>query len=510
MKKTRLLFYLEPSCQSGAPFFHLNWAIQLNEIFNSFSTMGEAEGLFLLPSHLVYELKDKLHPKLKVIEVTQNELFQNFEQTTNLARHYYGFSWEPEFTEKYSRHLRKLCGGFEPDYCFTFNLPAPFLKQSFPGKLVLHQETGMFSRPPFPLTNFIDPFGQYDSTYLNRYKNELLNGSLTHVEQAELDRLKKIIVDDVIVPKNPFKEVDLFEGRQFKHKILFGLQFFNFNDFLGDLGVESQLDLLIQLLAAVGPKTAVVTTQHQEYRVLSYDVIQWLKKEFPNFIFRQDFDNWYSVSQYLMHNVDGVFTASSSIGLQALFSGKPFFALGSSGIAQLAHTHHLHEIVPALEKNQFESRDFALHHLLSHYYLPESVLKCPKRLVSWLSQIKSRYDQGKLGFGLAGKIDSPFEGGIFEELESLCRTRGIPSHIPNSSMIASLKNDPKFYAAYNKFEEQRIAFEASIKDREMLAQDVENLREELNRIYSSKSWKVLKFLKSVYAKVTTLSKSNQF
>ena len=68
---------------------------------------------------------------------------------------------------------KKAVGNFRPDLIYTFMSEVPFLKKIFPNVPVLHQEVGIFSRFPFPVSYFIDPFGTFSNGFLSKYGKEL-------------------------------------------------------------------------------------------------------------------------------------------------------------------------------------------------------------------------------------------------------------------------------------------------------------------------------------------------
>ena len=77
-----------------------------------------------------------------------------------------------------------------PDVIVCYESNAPFLTELFPRALFLHSTLGIFSRPPFPETSALDPFGVGKDSYLARCELSQWDRSLSSAERGRIARLK--------------------------------------------------------------------------------------------------------------------------------------------------------------------------------------------------------------------------------------------------------------------------------------------------------------------------------
>ncbi len=494
-----VLFYIEPTIQGENLSFNLN---QGETFINLYKTLSIAYpnilGKVLCSKNMAKNgLPTPCPNNLTVQTIKYKELQLHIKGCTNQISSFYKFNYCKGESSKYKELLLSKLDHFSPDLIFVFNTPAPFLKELFPKSLILHQEVGMFSRPPFPLTYYLDPYGQYDSSFIAKNSEQLKQLELSNEDRDKLIKLRDNYISEVFSAKDPFH--DLKETlSQFKKSVLLPLQYFNFSDFEADTGFSSQLDLIISTLSHLDPSTALIVTQHPNYRVLKQDFIESLRNEFPNFIYQERFDNWYGCSQFILHHVDAVISIYSSIALQALFFGKKLFSFGQGGIAQMAQCTLVSQFQTELEKKTVDQLP-AIHHLLSHYYIPKEKYEDPFFMKKYIDTLLTQNNYSNINFNLAGPV---FECKSYSDfyIENMI-TKNVPSHIPEWDGIESLKTDPRYYDFYTKFKKLQ-------KDFTIVGQHLQILELKLNRIEKSLIYKILKRCAYPVIKIKSYFKQN--
>jgi hypothetical protein len=125
---------------------------------------------------------------------------------------------------------------------------------------------------------------------------------------------------------------------QFTRLCLLPLQVSNYYSFDQQAGYRTQFEFLIDVLSMAPEHVGIVATEYNEWgSVLKTDGpgenVNYLRQTFPNLIFHSNFRRWCSPSQFFVPCVDGVWSVSSNVGLQASLFDR---LLGSPPTSHLA------------------------------------------------------------------------------------------------------------------------------------------------------------------------------
>lgn len=208
------------------------------------------------------------------------------------------------------------------DAVLLWETPVPFLEQMFPDAVIIHQMPGAFSRPPYPHTVVFDPVGLYRKGILHKYATEIQKGDAVNDNNCQL---AKRFCNEVKFSITQLQPIDTSKNPihlENKKTNLLPLQVSSHYAFACDNNYDDQFEFLLDVLKNKSEDTRLLATQyisaHTKDTPINEDVSKSIKNKFPDFIYHQDFDKIGSVSQYLLPLVDGVITASSSIGIQAM------------------------------------------------------------------------------------------------------------------------------------------------------------------------------------------------
>lgn len=313
----KVLFWSFPWASQGNVQFYKNCLV--NHLAIQASTLAEAghEVEILIPE--VFEIPAlNVRPNLKVVALSQAEVV-NVTSGRDMSAELY-VQHRKSFLPTMAELLRsKLASHY--DAILLWETPVPFLEEMFPDSLIVHQMPGAFSRAPYPATVVFDPVGLFKHGMLAKHANEILSqtpdASLTEALRQRVVRQLKDIA--------PFTRTMLDSSAKFKRLELLPLQVSAHYAFEADTGFASQSEFLNEVMIATPEDVGVVVTQyvHGHARDIAIDQnnLQSLQKKWPNLIYSPSFDDFPSISQYLLPFVTGVTTCSSSVGMQGLLWG---------------------------------------------------------------------------------------------------------------------------------------------------------------------------------------------
>jgi hypothetical protein len=185
---------------------------------------------------------------------------------------------------------------------------------------------------------------------------------------------------------NPF---DLGAARsKYRRLCLVPLQCSNYYAFDEQCGYRTQFEFLVDVLATAPADVGVIATEHLPWgpalkRGNFDDNLDYLCERFPNFIFTEKFRSYYYPSQFIVPLVDGVFSVSSSVGLQALLFNRVLGTLASTHLAGVAHATTIGGFFERLEAPAEPRNDF-LAWQLGHYLIPEHLFSNGASLSKYL------------------------------------------------------------------------------------------------------------------------------
>ncbi len=212
------------------------------------------------------------------------------------------------------------------DAVFLWENPVPFLISMYPDVPILHQMPGAFARAPYPSTLTVDPAGLYRDGLLHRDAQDIQKFSrVGALDRAEISKFLGSAKSLLSAGDDTGIEDVLSAAGQFRSYKLLPLQVSKHYAFKCDTGLSGQLDFLLKTLQGTSRDVGVVVTQYihrlTSERVLTAESAESLRRQYPNLIYSERFDEVDSVSQKLLAHVDGVETASSSLGVQAIGFG---------------------------------------------------------------------------------------------------------------------------------------------------------------------------------------------
>lgn len=373
-----LLFYIEPMKTFHRPLFHLPWwtfayrkiASLSNDPFHKFSFRVITSGA------IKEQIKNQDFAEfLEILEIDDEKLLTYFEgDYLKASLAWYHQTYSEEQISYTSETIKGLLGNWKPDIMISYS-PAPFLQRAFPLALLLHCEYGMTSRPPFSESFYFDPLGYYQYSYLSRYDATIRSVKFTEKDYQALEEYRNFFIN-LIDQRNPFKPLIEELRNRFKHLILVPLQASHNYWFDGNCKFKSQFHMIEWILKNTPQHIGVIFVPHPDFPVFTQDTLNYLRSRYPHFIYNDEFEQFGSVSQYILSSVDAVASVSSMVGLQALIWKKKIIALGESHLNFVADATSLEEI-EALLQQPTPNKDNILLWLLSHYYIPLSYVQDP-------------------------------------------------------------------------------------------------------------------------------------
>lgn len=334
----KVLFYINPMVVRGNPSFY-SGAIQKKLIPQAKLLLAAGHEVTFIVSEFDAARVVNLMPQAHVVGISQRELVAALGSTSNIERDLY-----KNANPKILANMRSMIETKVPesvDVVIAWETPANLFRELYPSAKIIHQMPGFLSRVPFPELYTLELEGLFHESMLTKQIDRI---RALPADPRAIGLLQSVRAEllSFIAANTPFTRAQLDPLGQFKQLILLPLQVTDQYAFLADSGYESQMALLMDVLANTPEHIGVVVTQYANAstaeKVLNHERYLQLKAIYPNLIFDQTFDSLDNISQYLLSAVDAVVTVSSSIGTQALLWSKSLITLGKSHMVGLA-TH---------------------------------------------------------------------------------------------------------------------------------------------------------------------------
>jgi len=304
----------------------------------------------LLDEHIDYDVE--------LIRVTQRELTNNWKyKPFELMEQWQTGLYNEEVLEYYCDLFKKKII-FKPDIIFTI-YSVPFLEKLFEDTLIFGHIIGIISRPPYPYTKSfaIGDLGRAFDCYTSKYWNSIKDyHQLTGTNKKMLDEFK-IKSKNILEKNNPYKELLKEYRKKFKYLYLLPLtQPFHLN--LARQGTyRSEFHFLLDVLDNTPDNVGIIVTTHPMLlNYLDKEMISALKKRYRNFLNDPSFVKYLSASQFLLPEIDGVISLSSSVAMQAMIFDKKIIAFGQTHLDCMRDVSSFEEFalkldMPAINKD---------------------------------------------------------------------------------------------------------------------------------------------------------------
>jgi hypothetical protein len=179
---------------------------------------------------------------------------------------------------------------------------------------------------------------------------------------------------------------------RFARRCLLPLQVSNYYSFDDQISYRSQFEYLFDFLSNAPRDVGVVVTEYVEWGPVLKSCgpsanLAFLRNAFPNLIFDERFRTYHSPSQFLVPEVDGVWSVSSNVGLQALLFDKLLGSPETSHLASVADA-----TTPAAFFDQLQhapsrpGNEALIAWQLERYLVPETLLNDGRWLRDYLER----------------------------------------------------------------------------------------------------------------------------
>ncbi|MDN3513521.1 MAG: hypothetical protein NG747_03865 [Candidatus Brocadia sp.] len=442
----KILFYIEPRIDIGMPYLRAFWLNGfatgiINTLIKS-SIAHKFEYCIAINEPLAEKYGKSNFNDNSIRIITQKELFPSFiGDAVDLSIAWYRETYTDEQISYYVSLMTGHFSDFNPDIIITFT-PVPYLRKAFPHALILHHEVSFFSKSPYPWVPYFDPSGMYfgKSSFLNKFQNDIKKFPLTVTQQALLNIFKKEC-QTVIRERSPFAKILIPLKENFDHLILLPLVGDRHYGFEGPckLNMKNEYQYIVHILEQIPRNIGVVVTYPpQLLNPYGNETIAFLEKQYPHFIYHDEFEKYCSVSQYLLAYVDMVVGLGTSICFQTLMWDNKFIDLGDMSI--IADSFDLGAIEEVL-KREHQNKDNILYWLLTRYAIQKHYLYDPEWLSRFLVSSLDKFRKGRITLDFYEPIDS--DENIFENL-----MKGIDKNIPCMNPITSYNRLKSFHQTF--------------------------------------------------------------
>ena len=237
-------------------------------------------------------------------------------------------------------------------------------------------ERGYFGRDPYSISFYFDHLGTHGQSAVARIGRLKLAAPITSDGRALVSAFRSQMAV-AFNSLDPFRSEDF--RNYFKRLCLLPLQTSNAFSFDGLVKYRTQFEYLYDVLAAAPKDVGVIVTEHPYgepvlKRSGPYANIEALRGTFSNLIFLDEFRRYELPSQFLVRQVDGVWTVSSSVGYQALLFNRLLGSPPSTELSNVADATTLEDFFALLGRRKPTNADSFLAWLLERYLVPATLL----------------------------------------------------------------------------------------------------------------------------------------
>ena len=387
-----ILFFVEPLIQMDNPNIQSYWLFHhIKIMLESIKKNNKENKCYFVSNNSLTKILKEIDYKNEIEKIyifSQKELKIFSSSSIETIKKWYNNEYSIKEMEEYKKIFINKFKENSFDVIVTFS-PVPYLKEIFNEALVLNYEFGIFSRPPFPITFFLDPIGPGGDSYLRIFSEKILKNVKISKEEEEsfnyfLEKQKMSVLQE-----NPFSKKIREIRKKYDKIILLPLQFNNFYLFDLESDYKTQFEYLEDVLikTSVLENVGILVTQHPSSNFLNIENVKYFRENYKNFIFLEDSINYVGVSQLLIPFVDVVVTVSSSVGYHALIWGKKLVTLGKNYLKTFSDWDNLSNIGQVFKKPYNKEKNYKLlYWLILNYAIPEDYIKNKE----WLSNFFKR------------------------------------------------------------------------------------------------------------------------
>lgn len=267
---------------------------------------------------------------IKMIELPSNGVYAAIGGFGDPSRELYEKKERAECSRELTAFLRERLPE-RVDVILVWEAPTPFLRELYPDAVIISEMPGAFCRPPYPQLTVFDPVGLFREGSLYLFADAIKTSEPGTIGTAFAGRFRDT-VRERLNRAAIFDRKRLDPSSRYAKLWLLPLQITAHYAFTADTGFDSQIDFLLTALRDLPPGDGLVATQYVNNNVkdvvLTPETLDILRDE--PIVFDEEFDRIPTISQFLLPVVDGVVTASSSLGFQALAWDMPIKVYGDT------------------------------------------------------------------------------------------------------------------------------------------------------------------------------------
>ena len=366
-RSIRVLFWVAPITEMAWPLQKFQWIKSfVPRLQNVLRTCGyDVESTMVISENLAAWMSSSgVTADGRVVAIPQGKLLGGYRY--NALEEFIKYQ-ETRRSSRFFSHLGKVvkCAlgeGFCPDVVVSFS-PSPFFRTMYPRALLLYHEYGMLSRPPYPETLYLDPYGVTSRNFAAEHA-ALINAVPAETPFLELlDRYRAAVREALC--SNEFLN-NYFRGisARFKKILLLPLSYEGFADARVNFPYQTQLEYVEHVLDVVSEDTAVILTQHVRM-ALDDAAVGSLKALHGNLFCESWYSNVPFFSQVAIPYCDACITQNSSLGYQAIFHRKLFVSVGGF-CGGVADAHSVEGIRDVFSKEPMDRERFLVWVLRNH------------------------------------------------------------------------------------------------------------------------------------------------
>lgn len=340
-----ILFFLEPSIEFKNPLFR--YISLKNSILPQVKALEEhGDRVVILVSTPVADkiIEDALYSSTVNIATIDPYEWTNGEDYNNRAIRLVNSGSDVHDIKRSSSLIKKsLPPNFTPDVIICWESPVPFMKSVFPDAKIFFQTPGFFSRAPFPCMINMNPglLSSYEPS--TPCSQDMLDKESGYLDEYRLHE------HHFLSTCSPLKKLLDGTKRNFSAILLFPLQPENYFMIDSCTDNKKQFEIIYEILKTIPRDCALLVTNYiskdLQSNVISSSEASFLKRKFANFIYDERLNKIYCSSQFIVPEVDGVITISSSVGLQAAFWKKPLLVYGKNHISPFQTAHSIEALL---------------------------------------------------------------------------------------------------------------------------------------------------------------------